>query len=158
RRRTSTAVALIFGLATLAWPYAQTFFSDPVCAFGLFGAFYGLLSYSQTARKRYLLMGSLAWGLAYLARVINLVTLPLFAVGLIYAIFAAAPVERPDRAALPRPTNWREGVNSLFRDHWRPLVTALIPVVVVGLISLWWNWARYGNMWDSGYVDTEQFN
>src|SRR3954470_3493177 len=60
RRRTSTAVALIFGLATLAWPYAQTFFSDPVCAFGLFGAFYGLLSYSQTARKRYLLMGSLA--------------------------------------------------------------------------------------------------
>ena len=102
-RPTSVAVALIFGLATLAWPYAQTFFSDPVCAFGLFGAFYGLLGYSQTARKRYLLMGSLAWGLAYLTRVINLVTLPLFLVGLIFAIFAAAPVERPDRAALTPP-------------------------------------------------------
>jgi hypothetical protein len=157
-RRTSTAVALIFGLATLAWPYAQTFFSDPVCAFGLFAAFYGLLGYSQTARKRYLLLGSLAWGLAYLARVVNLVTLPLYAVGLIVAIFAAAPVERPDRAPLPRPTTWREGVNSLFRDHWRPLVTALIPIVVVGLLSLWWNWARYGNVWDSGYVETERFD
>jgi hypothetical protein len=79
-------------------------------------------------------------------------------VGLIYAIFAAAPVERPDRAPLPRPKSFGEGARSLFRDHWRPLVTALIPVVVVGLVSLWWNWARYGNMWDSGYVETERFN
>ena len=157
-RATSVAVALLFGLATLAWPFTQTFFSDPVCAFALFGAFYGLLSYGQTARKRYLLLGSLAWGLAYLTRVVNLITLPLFAAGLIFAIFAAAPVERPDRAPLPRPTTWREGVNSLFRQHWRPLVTALIPVVVVGLVSLWWNWARYGSIWDSGYVETEQFN
>jgi hypothetical protein len=157
-RPTSVVVALIFGLATMAWPYAQTFFSDPVCAFGLFAAFYGLLSYSQTARKRYLLMGSLAWGLAYLTRVVNLVTLPIFAVGLLYAIFAAAPVERPDRAGLPRPTTWREGAVSLYRHHWRPLVTALIPIVVVGLVSLWWNWARYGSVWDSGYVETERFD
>lgn len=157
-RATSVAVALIFGLATLAWPFAQTFFSDPVCAFALFGAFYGLLSYSQTARKRYLLLGSLAWGIAYLTRVVNLITLPLFAAGLLYAIFAAAPVERPDRAGIPRPKTWREGVNSLFRDHWRPLITALIPVVVVGLVSLWWNWARYGNVWESGYVETERFD
>jgi hypothetical protein len=157
-RGTSVAVALIYGLATLAWPYAQTFFSDPVCAFALFGAFYGLLSYSQTARKRYLLLATLAWGLAYLTRVVNLITLPLFAIGLLYAIFAAAPVERPDRAGIPRPTTWREGVNSLFRDHWRPLISALIPVVVVGLVSLWWNWARYGDVWDSGYVESERFN
>lgn len=157
-RTTAVAVALSFGLATLAWPFAQTFFSDPVCAFGLFGAFYGLLTYSQTARKRYLLMGSLAWGVAYLTRVVNLVTLPIFAVGLVYAIFAAAPVERPDRAALPRPKSWREGIISLQRDHWRPLVSALIPIVVVGLVSLWWNWARYGSVWESGYVETERFD
>jgi hypothetical protein len=116
-RRASVAVALIFGLATLAWPYTQTFFSDPVCGLGLFGAFYGLLSYSQTARKRYLLLGSLAWSLAYLTRVINLVTLPLFVVGLIFAVFAAAPVERPDRAPLPRPTSWRQGMSSLFNPR-----------------------------------------
>ncbi len=157
-RRSSVATALIFGLATLAWPYTQTFFSDPVCAFGLFGAFYGLLSYSQTARKRYLLLGSLAWSVAYLARVVNLVTLPLFALGLLAAIFAAAPVDRPDRAAQPRPTSWRDGIRSLFVDQWRPLVTAVLPVLLAGLLSLWWNWARYGSVWDSGYVETERFN
>ena len=157
-RATSTAVALLFGLATLAWPYAQSFFSDPVSAWGLFAAFYGLLGYSQTARKRYLLLGGMAWSIAYLARVINLATLPIYAAGLLIAIFAAAPVERPDRAALPRPTSWRDGLRSLFSDHWRPLVSFVVPVVVAGFVSLWWNWARYGSVWDSGYVESERFN
>ncbi len=157
-RAAAVAVALTFGLATPAWPYTQDFFSDPVCTWGLFGAFYGLLGYSQTARKRYLVLGSIAWGIAYLARVINLLTLPLFLVGLVIAIFAAAPIERPDRAACPRPTSLRAALHSLFTQHWRPLVSFLIPVMLVGLVSLWWNWARYGSVWDSGYVETERFD
>lgn len=158
RRSTGVAIALLFGLGTLAWPYTQTFFSDPVCAFGLAGAAYGLLAHSQTARKRYLLLAGLAWSIAYLARVINLMTLPIFAFGLIAAIFAAAPVERPDRAPLPRPRSIGEGVRSLFVDHWRPVVAFALPVVLAGAFSLWWNWARYGSMWDSGYVETETFS
>ncbi len=75
--------ALIFGLATLAWPYSQTFFSDPVAGWGLFAAFYGLLSFAQTGRKRYLALAGLTWGLAYLARSINLVTLPFYALALL---------------------------------------------------------------------------
>jgi hypothetical protein len=157
-RGTAVAVALIFGLATPAWPYTQEFFSDPVSGWGLFGAFYGLLAYSQTARKRYLVLGSLAWGIAYLARVINLLTLPLFLVGVVVAIFAAAPIERADRAAHPRPTTLRAALYSLWHHHWRPVVSFLIPVVLVGLVSLWWNWARYGSLWESGYVETERFD
>ena len=158
RRGSAVMVALLYGLGTLAWPYTQTFFSDPVCAWGLTGAAYGLLAHAQTARKRYLLLSGLAWGIAYLARVINLMTLPLFALGLVAAIFAAAPVERPDRLPLPRPRGVADGLRSLFVDHWRPLVTFAAPVVLAGVASLWWNWARYGNIWDSGYVETERFS
>lgn len=158
RRGTGVAVALLYGLGTLAWPYTQTFFSDPVCAWGLTGAAYGLLAHVQTARKRYLLLGGLAWGIAYLARVINLMTLPLFALGLVAAIFAAAPVEHPDRLPLPRPRSFAGGLRSLFVDHWRPLVTFAAPIAAAGAWSLWWNWARYGNVWDSGYVETESFS
>jgi hypothetical protein len=158
RRRTSVAVALIFGLATLAWPYTQTLFSDPVCGFGLAAGAYGLLSYSQTARKRYLVLGALAWGVAYLARVVNLVTLPIFLAALAAAIFAAEATGAGDLPRAERPASTGDAVRRLFLVHWRPLVSYLIPVVLVGVISLWWNWARYGSLWDSGYVESERFD
>lgn len=152
---TAVATALIFGLATLAWPYTQTLFSDPLSGFGLFAAFYGILSYLQTARKRYLLAGSLAWSIAYLARVVNLATLPIYLVAVVAAILAAPPLE--GRAALPRSRRAGDLLAALL-GNWRPLVTFLTPLALAGLVSLWWNWARFGNVWDSGYVETERFD
>ncbi|GIV76038.1 MAG: hypothetical protein KatS3mg050_0432 [Litorilinea sp.] len=147
-RNASVMVALIFGLATLAWPYTQTFFSDPVCAFGLYGAFYGLLSFDQTGRKQYLFSSGLAWGLAYLARVVNLVTLPIFLIGLIFVLLRQSP----------GLASGRDRLRGLLVEHWRPLVSFLVPVVLAGLISLWWNWVRYGSIWESGYVESERFS
>ncbi len=158
RRSTAVAVALLFGLATLAWPYTQTLFSDPVCGFGLAAGAYGLLSYSQTARKRYLVMGALAWGVAYLARVVNLITLPIYLAALTAAIFAAEATGEGDLGYADRPTSVGDALLRLVYIHWRPLVSYLFPVVLVGGVSLWWNWARYGSLWDSGYVETERFN
>ena len=151
RPATAMATALIFGLATLAWPYTQTFFSDPVCSWGLFAALYGLLAYSQGGRKRYLLGAGLAWGLAYLTRTINLVTLPIFIFGLLAALhhYHTLNDQTPrSPAALIR----------LALRHWRPVISFLIPIVLAGVISLWWNHLRYGSFWDSGYVETERFN
>ena len=148
---TALATALLFGLATLAWPYAQTFFSDPVCGFALFAAFYGLLSFSQSGRKLYLVGSGLAWGLAYLARTINLVTLPIFAVALLVALQHRVMQKAPDQPA-QTPFRW-----AFVKQNWRPFITFWLPVVLAGVISLWWNWLRYGNIWDSGYVDTESF-
>lgn len=151
-RNTAIATALIFGLATLAWPYTQTLFSDPVCGLGLFAAAYGLLSYRQTGRKRYLLGAGIMWGLAYLARVINLVTLPIYVVGLAWVVAGWGGLLAPPRES------WWTILRRLGREQWRPFVSFLAPVVAAGLISLWWNAARYGNIWDSGYVETERFD
>ncbi len=152
RRATATAAALGFGLATMAWPYTQTFFSDPVSALGLFGAFYGLLAFSQTGRKHYLVGGASAWAIAYLARTINLATLPLFAVGL--WVVLAMRVQAAQHGVGRKSDGWR----AVFATQWRPMVSFLIPIVAAGLISLWWNAFRFGSMWDSGYVSTEAFN
>lgn len=148
----SVATALLFGLATLAWPYTQTFFSDPICAFGLFGAFYGLLSYAQTGSKRYLFLGGLAWGLAYLTRVANLITLPLYLVALYVAVMHGVGL------AQRRRRSWSVMLALLVRRHWRPFVSFLVPVVLAGILSLWWNWARYDSIWETGYVETERFS
>lgn len=148
-RNTSVATALIFGLATMAWPYTQGYFSDPVCAWGLFAAAYALLAYAQSGRKRYLLAAGVAWGIAYLTRTINLLTLPVYLVALFFVLerFQSRPVKGL-RARL-RAAYWRD---------WRPVVTFLIPIVAAGLLSLWWNWARFGSPWETGYVETESFS
>jgi hypothetical protein len=146
---TALAVALLYGLATLAWPYTQGFFSDPASGWGLLAALYGLLAHEQTGRKRYLLGGGAAWGMAYLARSLNLITLPIYLAALL--------------VVLNRRLLWHSPAPALERlekilTNWRPLTSFLIPVVAAGLLSLWWNWARYGNIWDSGYVESESFS
>ncbi len=151
-RSTSVAVALIYGLATMAWPYTQTYFSDPVCAFGLFGAFYGILSYGQTGRKYFLLLAGLAWSIAYLTRVANLITLPLYLIAVYVVVVHRIGYARLQRRGLA------VRVNLIVRRYWRPFVSFLAPVVIAGLMSLWWNWVRYGNVLQSGYVETERFN
>ena len=148
---TGVAVSLSFGLATLAWPYTQTFFSDPVCAWGLFAALYALLAYSQNGRKRYLVFGGLAWSIAYLARVINLVTLPIFAVALLWIVYKRA------RSTESPISNLQSPISNLLQN-WRPLVSFALPVLLAGALSLWWNAARFGSVWDAGYVETETFS
>ena len=151
-RQAAVFTALIFGLGTLAWPYSQTLFSDPACGWGLFAGFYGLLSFGQTQRKRYLLGGGLAWSIAYLARPVNLLTLPIYLVTLIIVL-------RQQAAGRPEGQRFSFGeLPALARENWRPLVSFLLPVVAAGLLSIWWNWARYGNPLESGYVETERFN
>lgn len=147
---TATATALIFGLGTLAWPYTQTFFSDPVCGWGLFAAIHGLICYAQSGRKRYLMGSGLAWGIAYLARTVNLITLPIFVGALLVALH-----RRHGKAG--RVVIDRMFVETLLTKHWRPLVSFWLPIVTSGVLSLWWNYARYGSIWASGYVESEAF-
>jgi hypothetical protein len=148
-RPLAISAALIFGLGTMAWPYTQSFFSDPVASWGLFAAAYGLLAYAQSGRKLYLFGSGLAWGLAYLTRTINLMTLPIYVVGLALVLTPAFSQLGADFAARLRAAFWQ---------YWRPVVAFAIPIVAAGLASLWWNWARFGSLWDTGYVATETFS
>jgi len=146
-RAAAIFTALTFGLATLAWPYSQTFFSDPVSAWGLFAAFYCLLSFSQTGRKGSLFLAGIFWGLAYLARTINLLTLP------IYLLILFVVVRRFILKGFEFTT-----LQSALRRYWRETASFMIPVIISGVASLWWNWIRYGNVFDSGYLEVESFN
>lgn len=161
RRTIALLTGLSFGLGTLVLPYTQTFFSDPVCMWGLFAAAYGLLAHAQTGRKRYLFAAGLAWSVAYLARVVNLVTLPIYVAGLLVVIERAVATQPPARtgSTAAQATHATLGaLRRLWTDGWRPLISFALPVVVAGFVSLYWNWVRYGNIWDSGYVETERFN
>lgn len=150
RRGTSVATALIFGLATMAWPYTQGFFSDPICAWGLFAAAYAMFAYAQSGRKHYLMAAGAAWGIAYLARTINLMTLPIYLIGLFFVLDALTRTSADN--------TWRARLRAAFWQNWRPAVSFLLPVVAAGLLSLWWNWHRFGSIFDTGYVESESFS
>lgn len=151
-RDTALATALLFGLATLAWPYAQGFFSDPICGWGLLAALYTLLAYQQSGRKEYLWASGAAWGIIYLTRTVNLVTLPVFASALYLVIQQRNQQARATLATHHAP------LGTFLTQQWRPLVSFFLPVLAAGLLSLWWNWLRFGSVWDSGYVESESFS
>ena len=152
------ATALAYGLATLAWPYTQTFFSDPMAGWGLFAALYWLLAFQQERRKRILLWAGLVWGLAYLSRSVNLITLPIYALALAAVLLDGKGVGIGDWRLGKRLPNLQSLISHLLLPFWREWTLFIAPILLSGLVSLWWNWLRFGSALDSGYVESEAFN
>lgn len=77
--RTSALLALVFGLATLAWPYSRFFFSEPLTAFLLLAAAMAGHSLRQRPTVRAAAVLGLTLGLAVLTREDSALFLPLYA-------------------------------------------------------------------------------
>ena len=55
--RAAVLAGALFGLGTIAWPYATHFFGEPVSTLAIFGLFYTLLRLRQTGVPRYAVAG-----------------------------------------------------------------------------------------------------
>ncbi len=62
--RTGMLLGLLFGLATIAWPYANQFFGEPLSAFSLLLLFYALLGWRRHPSWGWMLLAGSAAGLA----------------------------------------------------------------------------------------------
>lgn len=64
--RTGLRLGLLFGLATIAWPYATQFFGEPLSAFSLLLVVlsYAILSWKTTGRTRWMLCAGIGAGIA----------------------------------------------------------------------------------------------
>jgi hypothetical protein len=136
----SSVLSLIFGLATLAWPYAKYSFSDPMASLGLFATAYFLLRYRDSGRASDTLWAGTSLGLAVATRFANIVTLPLF--GLLLLAYIATRIKG-------------QGI----RD--RPLLPILafaLPLALTALLLGGYNYARYGDVLETGYLPQEKFS
>lgn len=93
-RRAALACALLFGLGTLAWPYARSYFAEPVPALGMLLAVLGCSRFHRTFRLGAAFIAGLGAGIALSAVSASIVTLPPLAVGLIVSSLIAAGKRR----------------------------------------------------------------
>ncbi len=74
----AVAVALSYGLATMAWPFAKLDFAEPAVAFFLMAAALALLRYGEGFRYRWVLAASVLVMAAIFTKYVALITLPVF--------------------------------------------------------------------------------
>jgi 4-amino-4-deoxy-L-arabinose transferase-like glycosyltransferase len=128
--RAGAALALVYGLSTLAWPYSRFYFSEPLVALCLLASLYGLLRYRDGGSNAWVALASAAWGFAFLTRITTLMVLPLL------AGYAAFTVRR-------QRGGWSETISDLAR--------LAVPVVLAGIIYMGHNVARFGHPLNFGY-------
>jgi hypothetical protein len=128
--RMGVALALLWGLGTLAWPYSRFFFSEP-----LFTAC--LLAAACAIYTRHPLVAGLAFGYAVLTRTIGAALLPAFVVYL-----ALAPSPSPNGRGAARSAGVRV----------RQILWFLPGTLPAMLLWLAYNWVRFRSLADHGYA------
>ncbi len=147
--RTGAALGLLFGLTTIAWPYANQFFGEPLSALSLLLCFYGILAWRSSGRPQWMLLAGLGGGLA-----VATVTAHAVLVGVLAAYAAAAWWAEPAKTAPANETDETGAKNGRRRDTAALLPAALYflaPLAVAGGLLLAYNAARFGSPFDTGY-------
>jgi len=117
-----------FGLGSIAFPYASYGFSEPLLLACFLGTAYALLMYRRQGRNAFVVVAGILLGLAVLTKLYAVIVIPPFAVYLIFSV--------KDRSR-----------SSLFE----PILALCIPLVFFGGLAAWYNFARYGNPFLTGY-------
>ncbi len=144
-------LALLYGLATLAWPYARTFFSEPLAGLLILIAAeraHAAWSYQRPiARWLALFVSGIAAGFLLVTRIAAGIVLPVFGV---YVLWEA----------------WRSSMSASNASQFAPFtnisrrITQTLGLVAVwisgmipgGLLFIWYNLARFGTPIASGYA------
>lgn len=143
--RTAVLAGAIFGLCTIAWPYATHFFGEPVSALAIFGLFFALLRLRQTAAPRYALLGGLAAGVMFTTSAAHAVLLAPFGLYLLLAVHQSAR-----RSAQGVDHRLRSVLRYLLAAIGRLLAFAVPLAALVGLLVAY-NLARFGTPLSTGY-------
>ncbi len=77
-QRRSVLAAMVYGLATMAWPYSRSFFREPLCALLLVLAMLAFAGWSRSGRRAYLGAMLVCLALGPLAKVTSVLVWPGF--------------------------------------------------------------------------------
>ncbi|MFN8489187.1 MAG: hypothetical protein U0350_16490 [Caldilineaceae bacterium] len=137
--RTGALLALLFGLCTIAWPYANHFFGEPLSAFSLLLCFYGLLSARQTGKVfPWIWLAGIGAGLTIATVTAHVLLIAILALYLLDIYLLGGRLV--EKAA-------KQGVGKLFVA----LPAFVLPILLAGALLLWYNKTRFGAPFATGY-------
>ncbi|MEE8391591.1 MAG: glycosyltransferase family 39 protein, partial [Anaerolineae bacterium] len=134
RRRTALFVALTYGLATIGWPYARTFFAESLLTWWLVLAAWAVYRYAHTERWGWMVLTGIAVGAGVATKYVMAVAGPAF------ALYLGLEFWRRD--------DWR----ARWRWTRRTVLAGGIPFVLIIGILMAFNYARFGNLLETGYT------
>jgi hypothetical protein len=132
-RKSSFLLALIYGTATMAFPFAKTFYSEPTTTLLLLSSFMCLYKFKLTNNLHYLSASGALLGYSLLTRVDSIILIPIFLIYLIY-------LEGTERLR-PAP------LKVLFKRviYWG------IPLAVFAFLVGLYNYVRFSSFTHTGY-------
>ncbi len=133
--RESLAISLILGISTPLWPYAKTFFAEPLVGLGLLGALFFLLYFKASGKISHAILAGISLAIVLLSKFTFGLFLPLFF--WLKFRFDSAP---------------------LFRRRLASWVGFLVPQAIAAIFLMVWNWLRYGDPLNTGYLPQESFS
>ncbi len=148
--RTGAALGLLFGLTTIAWPYANHFFGEPLSAFSLLLAFYGILSWLRTKSIGWMVLAGSGAAIAIAtvtAHTLLVGVLGLYALAGWWFLNNDTPTEDDPPSANDDTKHAVRSTQHLFTG----LIAFAIPLLIGGSLLLGYNLIRFGNPFDTGY-------
>jgi hypothetical protein len=147
--RVATGVALLYGLATIAWVYSKYLFSEPLAGLLLLATVYLLVAFRQEGSFWRAALAGLLSGLAVLARANNAFVVPVFG---LYLIASSRKATIPD-SQLPAPNPLLPHYGRLCRTSYSllPAASFLLGLIPPALLLMGYNWVRAGNPLQTGY-------
>lgn len=151
---TGLIAGLVFGLATMAWPYSKYLFSEPLSGLSLMAAVYCLLYLDSPERgspvlKPALLSGCFV-GLAIATRFANAVLIPVFLGAMLAYLLREGEITGR--------TSLRSKAVHALSMTWRELCAFALPLLPWTIVICGYNYLRFANPFTTGYLPQESFS
>lgn len=167
--RPAILVAGLWAFGSMAFAYVKTWFSEPAVALAAIAALYHLLMWLEQRRLRSVLAVGMWLGFSLLTRSANAIVFPFYGLALLATFFSLVSTRfhphvgtgsllKQDNAA---PTGFKTYLHAaplILRSAFPAILTFVLPILISGLIYLWYNHLRFGNPFDSGYIEGEEFS